>query len=96
MTTNHDLFTRGLRVMPGGVNSPVRAFRSVGGTPSFIAGDRDWGIHQNPGALEAMGQRAGADWRGTTLVPGAGHWVQQEKPDEVTRLLLDFLRGLPR
>ena len=43
-----------------------------------------------------MGQRAGADWRGTTLVPGAGHWVQQEKPDEVTRLLLDFLRGLPR
>ena len=37
MTTNHDLFTRGLRVMPGGVNSPVRAFRSVGGTPNFIA-----------------------------------------------------------
>ena len=37
MTTNHDLFTRGLKVMPGGVNSPVRAFRSVGGTPNFIA-----------------------------------------------------------
>ena len=60
----------------------------------FLAGDRDWGIHQNPGALEAMGQRAGADWRGTTLVPGAGHWVQQEQPGQVTGLLMDFLAGL--
>jgi len=31
------LFARAQRVMPGGVNSPVRAFRSVGGTPRFIA-----------------------------------------------------------
>ena len=37
MTSNHDLYQRGLQVMPGGVNSPVRAFRSVGGTPNFIA-----------------------------------------------------------
>lgn len=37
MTSNDDLYQRGLRVMPGGVNSPVRAFRSVGGTPNFIA-----------------------------------------------------------
>jgi pimeloyl-ACP methyl ester carboxylesterase len=60
----------------------------------FIAGDRDWGIHQNPGALEAMGSRAAADWRGTRLVPGAGHWVQQEQPGAVTGLLLGFLRGI--
>lgn len=33
---NHDLFTRAAKVIPGGVNSPVRAFRSVGGTPLFI------------------------------------------------------------
>jgi glutamate-1-semialdehyde 2,1-aminomutase len=31
-----DLFTRAQRVTPGGVNSPVRAFRAVGGTPRFI------------------------------------------------------------
>ena len=31
------LFDRALKVMPGGVNSPVRAFGSVGGTPRFIA-----------------------------------------------------------
>ena len=31
-----DLFARALRVIPGGVNSPVRAFRAVGGTPRFM------------------------------------------------------------
>jgi glutamate-1-semialdehyde 2,1-aminomutase len=34
---SQDLFARAQRVIPGGVNSPVRAFRSVGGTPRFIA-----------------------------------------------------------
>jgi glutamate-1-semialdehyde 2,1-aminomutase len=34
-TTNHELFERARRLMPGGVNSPVRAFRSVGGEPFF-------------------------------------------------------------
>ncbi len=37
MTTNHELFVRAQRVIPGGVNSPVRAFRSVGGEPYFVA-----------------------------------------------------------
>ena len=35
--TNHELFQRAQQLIPGGVNSPVRAFRSVGGTPLFIA-----------------------------------------------------------
>ena len=35
--TSHTLFERALRRIPGGVNSPVRAFRSVGGTPVYIA-----------------------------------------------------------
>jgi glutamate-1-semialdehyde 2,1-aminomutase len=37
MTNNEALFERARRVIPGGVNSPVRAFRAVGGTPPFIA-----------------------------------------------------------
>lgn len=36
MTTSEDLFTRAKRLIPGGVNSPVRAFRSVGGMPFFV------------------------------------------------------------
>jgi len=35
--TNAQLFERAQRVIPGGVNSPVRAFRAVGGTPRFIS-----------------------------------------------------------
>ena len=37
MTSNQELFSRALAVIPGGVDSPVRAFRSVGGTPYFVA-----------------------------------------------------------
>ena len=36
-TKSAELFAKALRLMPGGVNSPVRAFRAVGGDPVFIA-----------------------------------------------------------
>ena len=36
MTTSEQLFEEAQKLIPGGVNSPVRAFRSVGGTPLFI------------------------------------------------------------
>ena len=36
MKNSQKLFQRAQRVIPGGVNSPVRAFRSVGGTPPFV------------------------------------------------------------
>lgn len=42
---NENLFERAQRTIPGGVNSPVRAFKSVGGTPRFIAraeGSKVW------------------------------------------------------
>src|SRR5215212_6274482 len=35
--TNESLYKRASEVIPGGVSSPVRAFRSVGGTPYFVA-----------------------------------------------------------
>src|SRR5690348_12371910 len=37
MSRNEELFARAQRTIPAGVNSPVRAFRSVGGTPRFFA-----------------------------------------------------------
>ena len=37
MSTNEQLFKRANEVIPGGVNSPVRAFKSVGGTPYFVS-----------------------------------------------------------
>ena len=43
MAANDELFARAEKVIPGGVNSPVRAFRAVGGTPYFVA--RAQGAH---------------------------------------------------
>jgi len=37
MTRSSDLFSKSIKLIPGGVNSPVRAFRSVGGNPLFIS-----------------------------------------------------------
>jgi pimeloyl-ACP methyl ester carboxylesterase len=59
----------------------------------FISGASDWGPYQTPGALKKMRGHAFADDRGCHLIPGAGHWVQQEQPEAVTRLLLDFLKS---
>jgi glutamate-1-semialdehyde 2,1-aminomutase len=45
VTSNEVLFARAQKTIPGGVNSPVRAFRAVGGTPRFVArgaGSRIW------------------------------------------------------
>ena len=59
MTSNQALFERAQRVIPGGVNSPVRAFRAVGGTPRFItraAGAYMW------------------DAEGTRLIDYIGSW----------------------
>ena len=39
-----------------------------------------------------MQKSACTDMKEIHLIPGAGHWVQQEQPDEVNRLLIDFLR----
>ena len=47
MPSNQELFDRARNVIPGGVNSPVRAFSSVGGTPYFVArgaGARVWDV----------------------------------------------------
>lgn len=56
----------------------------------FIAGAQDWGVWQAPGALETMESKACSDYRGRTLIEGAGHWVQQEQPDAVVAALAKF------
>ena len=58
----------------------------------FVSGASDWGVYQSPGALEAMEERAAA-WAGTWLVDGAGHWVQQERPEAASARLVAFAAG---
>jgi pimeloyl-ACP methyl ester carboxylesterase len=68
--------------------------RTIDVPACFIAGKSDWGVYQTPGVFERMQTAAVCpQWRGAHLIDGAGHWVQQERPEEVTRLLLQFLRG---
>ena len=57
----------------------------------FISGRQDWGTYQRPGVFEAMQRTACTRMTGVHLVEGAGHWVQQERPEQVSRLLLQFL-----
>jgi pimeloyl-ACP methyl ester carboxylesterase len=66
--------------------------RSIDVPSLFIAGRSDWGIYQTPGAIERMQGTGCTAMRGVHLIDGAGHWVQQEKPDEVSSLLLEFLK----
>ena len=61
----------------------------------FIAGSRD-GVLRFPAAksqLEAYPKTL-PGLRGSHILEGAGHWVQQEQPAEVNKLLIDFLKGL--
>ena len=66
--------------------------RTIDQASCFISGKSDWGYYQVPGALETMQSKACAHMLGCHLVEEAGHWVQQEQPETVCRLLLDFLR----
>jgi pimeloyl-ACP methyl ester carboxylesterase len=65
--------------------------KSIDVPSCFISGKQDWGTYQRPGVFEAMQKTACTRMRDVHLIDGAGHWVQQEQPAEVSRLLLQFL-----
>ena len=83
MTRNDELFERAQRTIPAGVNSPVRAFRSVGGTPRFFVRG------EGPYAWDADGRRY-VDYVGSWGPAIVGH----AHPDVVRAVQDAATRGL--
>ena len=78
----------------GAQEQQLFAGRTIDQPSLFIAGASDWGSYQSPGALERMQNEACTDMRAVHMVEGAGHWVQQEQPEETSRLLIEFMRNV--
>jgi len=60
----------------------------------FIAGERDAVLAMTSGAMEAMAETV-PGLRRSLVLPGCGHWTQQERPAEVNEALLDFFAEIP-
>ena len=66
---------------------------------TFIAGQKDFVATTADGALGSSVQAMNTwctDLRGIHLIEGAGHWVQQEAPDQVNEILIDFLAAVDK
>lgn len=78
----------------GKFNAELEVFsgRTIDVPSCFIAGKSDWGPYQRPGSLQRMQAGACTQMEGCYFVDGAGHWVQQEQPEEVSGLVIQFLQ----
>jgi pimeloyl-ACP methyl ester carboxylesterase len=66
--------------------------RTIDVPSCYIAGARDWAVYQTPGAFESMQRGACSRLLGVHRVDSAGHSVAEEQPQQVSKLILDFLR----
>jgi len=62
----------------------------------YAAGDRDM-VVAFPGMDQLLAnlKRFVPALRNTLMLPGCGHWTQQERPAEVSAAIIEFLRNLP-
>lgn len=95
-TFAHTGFTGGLNwyrnVDRNWESSEAWADRKIEMPSMFVAGERDPVLLMAP---PSMMDGLVTDLRESVLLPGAGHWVQQERPAEVNEALLRFLDSLP-
>jgi pimeloyl-ACP methyl ester carboxylesterase len=77
--------------------TPHLADAKVKGPVIFLAGEKDVVIAGATAERLSQQMRAACeDFRGVTLYPGAGHWIQQERPAEVNRALVAFANSVSR
>jgi pimeloyl-ACP methyl ester carboxylesterase len=65
--------------------------RTIDVPSCFIAGASDWGVYQRPESFDKMKNEACTRMKDVYLIDNAGHWVQQEQPQKVSKLLIGFL-----
>jgi pimeloyl-ACP methyl ester carboxylesterase len=82
---------QGYRNNPYDKDLNVFAGRRIEVPSVFISGKKDWGTYQTPGGLENFAGKLSAQYRGTHFIDHAGHWVQQEQPEAVCKLLIEFI-----
>jgi pimeloyl-ACP methyl ester carboxylesterase len=73
-------------------NLALFAGRTIDCPALFIAGDRDWGAQQIPDGLERMRTAVFTRMGEPQFIAGAGHWVQQERPEATTAQIVEFLK----
>ena len=83
----------GLDVLALGYATPFLDGAKVLQPSLFIAGDRDPVIAFHREEFLALESNV-PNLRKKVLIEGAGHWIQQERPEDVTRLLTEFLLSL--
>ena len=91
-----------------GFRGPLSWYRNMGRIPTlapwldrakiqvpafFLAGSNDPVLQFNPGSYDSQ-DRNFADLRGKQIIDGAGHWVQEEKPEETSAAIVEFLAGI--
>ena len=82
---------RNIKQMPG-ILAPF-AGRTIEQPSLYLYGEYDLIAGNNQSAVEATSSSL-PDLRGSIKFEGAGHWLQQERPQEVNQALLEFLAGL--
>ena len=78
------------------LNAELRLFsgRTIDVPSLFIGGTSDWGTYAAPGALDLMRTKAATRMAAIEMIDDAGHWIQQEQPERLSTLLLNFIKDV--
>ena len=58
----------------------------------FITGEKDAAIFMYRSAFESL-ENSIPNLKDKVVLPGAGHWIQQERPEEVNKVVIEFLKN---